>query len=88
MLFLSTSPGDTVYHRMLAVDHVNVEFFGKPSHAAGKWMKPSQATSQYVLICFQCIVAAPWNGINALDAIAQTWNSISMLRQQILPTDR
>ncbi|KAH8550366.1 hypothetical protein BGW37DRAFT_499051 [Umbelopsis sp. PMI_123] len=65
-MMVHPAPGDTVYHRMLAVDHVNVEFFGKPSHAA----------------------AAPWNGINALDAIAQTWNNISMLRQQILPTDR
>ncbi|KAG2183819.1 hypothetical protein INT44_008830 [Umbelopsis vinacea] len=87
-MMIHPSPGDTVYHRMLAVDHVNVEFFGKPSHAAGKWAKLSQATSPYVLTCVYCLVAAPWNGINALDAIAQTWNNISMLRQQILPTDR
>ncbi|GAB5588540.1 hypothetical protein Unana1_03440 [Umbelopsis nana] len=65
-MMIHPSAINTVYHRMLAVDHVNVEFFGKPSHAA----------------------AAPWNGINALDAIAQTWNNVSMLRQQILPTDR
>ncbi|KAI9278664.1 hypothetical protein BDA99DRAFT_567348 [Phascolomyces articulosus] len=32
--------------------------------------------------------AAPWEGINALDAMVQVWNSISMMRQQLLPTDR
>lgn len=26
--------------------------------------------------------------MNALDAIVQAWNNISMMRQQILPTDR
>ncbi|CAM0137698.1 hypothetical protein VKS41_000905 [Umbelopsis sp. WA50703] len=65
-MMIHPSAVDTVYNHMLAVDHVSVEFFGKPSHAA----------------------AAPWEGINALDAVAQVWNSISMLRQQILPTDR
>jgi len=32
--------------------------------------------------------AAPWEGVNALDAIVMAYNSISCLRQQILPTDR
>ncbi|KAI8140350.1 hypothetical protein BJV82DRAFT_623586 [Fennellomyces sp. T-0311] len=32
--------------------------------------------------------AAPWEGVNALDAMVQVWNSISMMRQQLLPTDR
>ncbi|KAI7887667.1 uncharacterized protein EV154DRAFT_539651 [Mucor mucedo] len=32
--------------------------------------------------------AAPWKGVNALDALVQTWNGISMMRQQLLPTDR
>ncbi|KAF5614496.1 hypothetical protein F25303_14126 [Fusarium sp. NRRL 25303] len=31
---------------------------------------------------------APWNGINALDAASLTYSAISMLRQQIRPTDR
>ncbi|CDS06956.1 hypothetical protein LRAMOSA09479 [Lichtheimia ramosa] len=31
---------------------------------------------------------APWEGVNALDAMLQAWNNISMLRQQIKPTDR
>lgn len=26
--------------------------------------------------------------MNALDAIVQVWNSVSMMRQQLLPTDR
>ncbi|RBQ77687.1 hypothetical protein FVER14953_05680 [Fusarium verticillioides] len=30
----------------------------------------------------------PWNGINALDAASLTYSAISMLRQQIRPTDR
>ncbi|KAI9499227.1 hypothetical protein BDB00DRAFT_224110 [Zychaea mexicana] len=32
--------------------------------------------------------AAPWEGVNALDAMVQVWNGISMMRQQLLPTDR
>ncbi|KAF4958813.1 hypothetical protein FGADI_2157 [Fusarium gaditjirri] len=30
----------------------------------------------------------PWNGINALDAASLTYSAVSMLRQQIRPTDR
>ena len=32
--------------------------------------------------------AAPWEGINALDAVVSAYVSISMLRQQILPTQK
>src|SRR5262245_53710415 len=32
--------------------------------------------------------ADPWAGINALDAVIQTFNNISMLRQQVRPTSR
>ncbi|KAI9245434.1 hypothetical protein BY458DRAFT_537038 [Sporodiniella umbellata] len=32
--------------------------------------------------------AAPWKGINALDALVQVWNNVSMMRQQLQPTDR
>lgn len=31
---------------------------------------------------------APWEGVNALDALMESWNNYSMLRQQLLPTDR
>ncbi|KAI7873009.1 hypothetical protein BDF14DRAFT_1750988 [Spinellus fusiger] len=30
----------------------------------------------------------PWDGVNALDAMVQLWNNVSMLRQQLKPTDR
>ncbi len=33
-------------------------------------------------------LAAPWVGVNALDALVQVWNGISMMRQQLMPTDR
>ncbi|MGH7417039.1 MAG: M20/M25/M40 family metallo-hydrolase, partial [Candidatus Rokuibacteriota bacterium] len=32
--------------------------------------------------------AYPWDGVNALDAVIQTFNSISMLRQQVRPQCR
>ncbi|KAI8381265.1 uncharacterized protein BYT42DRAFT_565892 [Radiomyces spectabilis] len=31
---------------------------------------------------------APWNGVNALDALMQAYDNIAMLRQQILPSSR
>lgn len=51
---------------MLALDSLDVEFFGKASHAG----------------------MAPWEGINALDALMQAFDNIGMLRQQTLPTNR
>jgi amidohydrolase len=32
--------------------------------------------------------ADPWEGVNALDAVIQTFNNVSMLRQQVKPTSR
>ena len=32
--------------------------------------------------------ADPWEGVNALDAVIQTFNAVSMLRQQVRPTAR
>lgn len=32
--------------------------------------------------------ATPWEGINAVDAMMQAWDNISMLRQQTLTTNR
>jgi amidohydrolase len=32
--------------------------------------------------------ADPWEGMNALDAVIQTYNSVSMLRQQVKPSSR
>ncbi|KAG9292579.1 hypothetical protein G9A89_006950 [Geosiphon pyriformis] len=57
---------ETLGPHYLACVEGNVEYFGKPAHAA----------------------AAPWQGKNALDAAILAYNSISVLRQQILPTSR
>lgn len=51
---------------MLALDTLEVEFFGKASHAG----------------------MAPWNGVNALDAIMQGFDNVALMRQQSLLTDR
>ncbi|KAL1932945.1 hypothetical protein VTP01DRAFT_8623 [Rhizomucor pusillus] len=65
-LMLHPAPFDIAFGRGLALDCLNIEFFGRASHAG----------------------MAPWEGVNALDALMQGWNNVSMLRQQILPTDR
>ncbi|KAG0167256.1 hypothetical protein DFQ28_006384 [Apophysomyces sp. BC1034] len=57
---------DGVYAKMLAIDTLDVEYFGKASHAG----------------------MAPWNGINALDALMQAFDNVAMLRQQTLPSNR
>lgn len=31
---------------------------------------------------------APWNGVNALDAICQAWVNVGLLRQQLQESDR
>lgn len=50
----------------LAMDALQVEFFGQPAHAA----------------------AAPWEGVNALDALLLTFANLNALRQQIQPDAR
>ena len=52
---------DTATIRVLACQHLEVEFFGKASHAAGQ----------------------PELGINALEAMIQSFNAINSLRQHI-----
>ena len=52
--------------RSLALIDLEIEFFGKASHAAG----------------------SPHMGINALDAVIQTFNNIAALRQHIRPDAR
>jgi amidohydrolase len=65
---LMVHPHEGYYYmtESLAMDAIEVEFFGKASHAA----------------------AAPWHGVNALDALIQTFNSVNALRQQIRPDAR
>lgn len=65
-LMLHPSPGDAAWPSMIALEQVNVEYFGRNAHAG----------------------AAPWAGVNALDAIVMAYASISAMRQQIRPTDR
>ncbi|HLF85538.1 MAG TPA: M20 family metallopeptidase, partial [Nitrospiria bacterium] len=55
-----------VIKRSLALIDLEIEFFGKASHAAG----------------------SPHVGINALDAVIQTFNNIAALRQHIRPDAR
>ncbi|KAF8529396.1 hypothetical protein JB92DRAFT_2861856 [Gautieria morchelliformis] len=50
----------------LAIQIIEIEFFGHTAHAS----------------------AAPWEGINALDAAVLAYTNISTLRQQIKPTHR
>eukprot|EP00794_Sanderia_malayensis_P018905 gene18905-20808_t len=54
---------DIIYHPELAVEHLQITYHGKASHAS----------------------LSPWLGINALDAVAQCYTNISMLRQQMGP---
>ena len=65
-MMLHPSPGDTAWPAMIALEQVNVEYFGRNAHAG----------------------AAPWAGVNALDAIVMAYTAISVMRQQLRPTDR
>jgi amidohydrolase len=66
MMFHPSAGYTMVGRRGLALTEVNIEFHGKPSHAA----------------------ASPEKGINALDAIIQTFNGINALRQHIISSSR
>jgi len=57
---------DIIYHPELSLEHLQITYHGRASHAS----------------------VAPWQGINALDAVVQCYNNISMMRQQILPDCR
>lgn len=65
-LMIHAYEGNYTEIESLAMDAIEVEFFGHASHAA----------------------AAPWNGVNALDAIILTFNNINALRQQMRPDAR
>ena len=34
------------------------------------------------------MLGAPWDGVNALDAICQAWVNVGLLRQQLQESDR
>lgn len=63
---MGEGPGTAGIVPTLAINTVNVEFFGKTAHAGG----------------------APWDGVNALDAVNIAYSSISAMRQQLHTTDR
>ncbi|MHA2222693.1 MAG: M20 family metallopeptidase, partial [Candidatus Thorarchaeota archaeon] len=66
MMFHPSAGYTMVGRRGLALTEVNIEFHGKPAHAA----------------------ASPEKGINALDAIIQTFNGLNALRQHIKSSSR
>ncbi|MFW9926078.1 MAG: M20 family metallopeptidase [Candidatus Thorarchaeota archaeon] len=66
MMFHPSAGYTMVGRKGLALTEVNIEFHGKPAHAA----------------------ASPEKGINALDAIIQTFNGINALRQHIISSSR
>jgi amidohydrolase len=65
-LMIHPHEGNYYMTESLAMDALEVSFFGQPAHAA----------------------TAPWEGINALDAMIQTFNSLNAMRQQVRPDAR
>ncbi len=65
-LMVHPSSETRIYYSSLAAQVVEIEFRGKPSHAA----------------------ASPWLGINALDALVQTYVAIDNLKKQLSPSVR
>lgn len=65
-LMVHPSTETRIYYSSLAAQIVEIEFRGKPSHAA----------------------ASPWLGINALDALVQTYVAIDNLKKQLGPSVR
>ncbi|KXJ93023.1 aminobenzoyl-glutamate utilization protein B [Microdochium bolleyi] len=57
--------GDSPYALTQSTDRLDLEYYGKPAHAA----------------------AAPYQGVNAQDALVLAYSALSMLRQQSLATD-
>ncbi|KAM0541953.1 hypothetical protein ACHAPJ_013015 [Fusarium lateritium] len=71
--------------------HPSVLYDGYSKEYFGRVYAPHVATSKFT-ITFKGktahAAAAPWDGVNALDAIVIGYNAVSMLRQQIRTTDR
>ncbi len=65
-LMVHPSTETRIYYSSLAAQVIEIEFRGKPSHAA----------------------ASPWLGINALDALVQTYVAIDNLKKQLSPSVR
>ena len=65
-MMVHPAPVDSVRPEIVALQALEVEFFGVGAHAA----------------------MAPWEGINALDALLQAYSGLSLLRQQMMPDAR
>jgi amidohydrolase len=65
-MMVHPSIGDVAWAPHIATTRVNIEMFGKASHAA----------------------AAPWNGINALDALVLGYTAVAALRQHLRPSEK
>ncbi len=65
-MMLHPTPADAAWANIIAIQSVEVDYFGRNAHAS----------------------AYPWMGLNALDAIVMAYNGISVMRQQMRPTDR
>ncbi len=66
IMFHPNTGTSQVFGGSLASQRINVDFHGRPAHAA----------------------AAPWDGVNALDAMIQFFVGIGLLRQQLRPDTR
>ncbi|KAJ3411589.1 hypothetical protein HDV05_002009 [Chytridiales sp. JEL 0842] len=73
-----------------ALQGVDVALMVHPGRANVTWAKYMALMSMNVIYSGKAAhaAAAPWEGINALDACVAGYNGISMLRQQIHPTSR
>lgn len=65
-----------------AIQTIEVEYFGKPAHAAAAPCKLS------LLLRRRLITDDQGDGVNALDAAVLAYSSVSAMRQQLKPTDR
>ncbi|ORX60595.1 hypothetical protein DM01DRAFT_1380891 [Hesseltinella vesiculosa] len=77
-------------HQSAFKDNVDLCVMAHPAAGHGQYIH--MLASQDVRVEFRGqpthASASPWAGVNALDAIVQVWNNISMMRQQLEPTDR
>ncbi|CDS10946.1 hypothetical protein LRAMOSA03211 [Lichtheimia ramosa] len=86
----STSGKITFVQQGLVKDRVDVAMMIHPGPGDGLYMKClaiDTVTVEYFGRAAHA-GATPWEGINAVDAMMQAWDNISMLRQQTLTTNR
>lgn len=70
--------------------NVDVSLMAHPGNTKPRTVTRTTANQRFKLEFFgkeAHAAAAPWEGINALDAMNLTYNAVSVLRQQTLPSD-